>query len=1237
MFQIITKDGGRLAVGSIVSLKVWDQDKYVSVNSSKTGITLVNDVYAFKQNYLFRVYGKRRTAVNSIFSSIISLFKTDYIGSSDFIGLEPITVPETFLLGDGSFGLKENLWIINVKQSRNPAMIPNQSFVYFTKYNTDKYLYGNWISGDLKVQDTRILPNGEEVYIAFDGTYTKMVTQSGVAKYYTGGLELFNPDNWGTYQDAGNNYKYRDGASDQVLAADVGQNKISIVSDFPDNFSVEDNDPFMIVTLAELYAQGKVQELTDGVHREFLTKVIRPLPPNDKYLSLGDCMFTFVFGDAASAQANYLATMRNMFTVFVKKDSGDASRPYAKYIRDSYNKDVPSSDQRGLGKLTTNCGSMFRDKNGGDGALVYTPEFGIQEGEYVQVGSFVQVYGGAGGAGSYPNIVGLRSDLCQRVTNELNPTLDTLLRKDKSLKNITVSEGGRKLAYSNGAPGGCDFEVYSTTLIYDRTGLDSDLSGNVETVVPPGYKTYLSTFAGVVRTTGGNLTDMFNRGFYEWAPLYILFPFKREALCCRDQSLGPGECGIGAQELKSTNQVCVDKVGKKLCVASRPNDFVSKFCQKNMCKTSLTSNNKMDCDKEYGVFCNQTDSEGKYYNYLEYPDLCACFMGTAFQTALKDQIWNRLTTKNEFDQQTVNKNNIKIKRALNLDVTDPAHKWENCLVNSLCREGAQVPRSLSEFRGGNSVVSGSKGLAPTCLATELCIQDIKVNNSGQINTLNVNQTATCKTTLQRQCIEQSLNQNGQIIGNAKYSKCNIKPTPTATDKRNGYVRFQKTLIEDLTGECAEPGTNFDCLVIQEAPILDECNGAKRKTVFQVINGDAFPPDIIEAIKSLPIYKSFLKSNPVPSYDYFNKQMIIYTDCADCQIGVIPLKDRNCVLKGNQWKGFSQKQVIKPPSNYGKCNTFDSTPFESECLQDKDCKVNYVKSSKSCQNGAMKHEYTIVENSSADGKTCEQVILKDLLDKKLDTAQPQNFLRVNMSSDLTKATADFSCQNCYADYVVKDKTCKKDPNDGSMYFTKVGKMILKEFGGGQCPDYLQEIVGKEIKVNCSIDQDCMIDDYPITDVCDPLTGLRTLEFGITRPSMGNGSKCLEVATSRLSSLYDPIINLSENGEVIKLETSCDKALDCKIDAVPFFDECDSVKGIRQQSYKIISEEENNGLSCQTVANARFKNSEMVSVKGRVVDVYSQCAVVNTKKDSMRFFMIFGLIAIVILLIVIFRKK
>ena len=68
-------------------------------------------------------------------------------------------------------------------------------------------LGGPWIGTPRKVQKTDVLPNGEIVYMIYDGKYVKMVTTSGKAKYFIGNLDNFATNAWPTYADAGTNYK----------------------------------------------------------------------------------------------------------------------------------------------------------------------------------------------------------------------------------------------------------------------------------------------------------------------------------------------------------------------------------------------------------------------------------------------------------------------------------------------------------------------------------------------------------------------------------------------------------------------------------------------------------------------------------------------------------------------------------------------------------------------------------------------------------------------------------------------------------------------------------------------------------------------------------------------------------------------------------------------------------------------------------------------------------------------
>jgi hypothetical protein len=68
------------------------------------------------------------------------------------------------------------------------------------------YIYGRWMPRDLPVKVIKTLSSGELVYIAQDDQYTKMVSKSGVAKYYVGLVSEFNKNNWNNYASAGGNY-----------------------------------------------------------------------------------------------------------------------------------------------------------------------------------------------------------------------------------------------------------------------------------------------------------------------------------------------------------------------------------------------------------------------------------------------------------------------------------------------------------------------------------------------------------------------------------------------------------------------------------------------------------------------------------------------------------------------------------------------------------------------------------------------------------------------------------------------------------------------------------------------------------------------------------------------------------------------------------------------------------------------------------------------------------------------
>lgn len=72
--------------------------------------------------------------------------------------------------------------------------------------NRRAFMYGSWIGSDQLVNRVFTLSDGTKVYSIFQSPYTKMVTEAGVARYYTGNQDQFNPASWNSYASAGTNY-----------------------------------------------------------------------------------------------------------------------------------------------------------------------------------------------------------------------------------------------------------------------------------------------------------------------------------------------------------------------------------------------------------------------------------------------------------------------------------------------------------------------------------------------------------------------------------------------------------------------------------------------------------------------------------------------------------------------------------------------------------------------------------------------------------------------------------------------------------------------------------------------------------------------------------------------------------------------------------------------------------------------------------------------------------------------
>lgn len=78
-----------------------------------------------------------------------------------------------------------------------------------------KSFYGPWVSKikkEIPAQAVKRLPTGELVFLLHSpkDNYTKMVSESGVDKFYIGPMDLFDAANWDLYSSAKGNYKLKD-------------------------------------------------------------------------------------------------------------------------------------------------------------------------------------------------------------------------------------------------------------------------------------------------------------------------------------------------------------------------------------------------------------------------------------------------------------------------------------------------------------------------------------------------------------------------------------------------------------------------------------------------------------------------------------------------------------------------------------------------------------------------------------------------------------------------------------------------------------------------------------------------------------------------------------------------------------------------------------------------------------------------------------------------------------------
>ena len=79
-------------------------------------------------------------------------------------------------------------------------LMPNGTYIV-CQWPTSYLMWGDWFYAypGIPPQTYSRLPDGNWVYMYYDGTYTKMVTDTGEARYYTGPISSFNPNSWSTY------------------------------------------------------------------------------------------------------------------------------------------------------------------------------------------------------------------------------------------------------------------------------------------------------------------------------------------------------------------------------------------------------------------------------------------------------------------------------------------------------------------------------------------------------------------------------------------------------------------------------------------------------------------------------------------------------------------------------------------------------------------------------------------------------------------------------------------------------------------------------------------------------------------------------------------------------------------------------------------------------------------------------------------------------------------------------
>jgi hypothetical protein len=730
----------------------------------------------------------------------------------------------------------------------------------------------------------------------------------------------------------------------------------------------------------------------------------------------------------------------------------------------------------------------------------------------------------------------------------------------------------------------------SSVLYFDRFGLNNDVSMEDELLREPGKPKYLN-----LSLASGKL--------------YLILQNKTVQFCCKNNNLGE-ECGAGPNALNSKNPRCT-RIAEGICTSSSPKDFFGQFCQREYCKTDPQSIKTGNCDATYRSLCNRkidlSVSAEEYPYYKKYPDYCACFMGRDFLLPMCRYYADALGIKR----------NIKAQNALGLNVNDPNQCNQACKINPLCRLGAQVPYDMT--RGDNPVVLGA-GFPDECKEIDLCVQDVTVNQTGDnIGKLTINQTANCKTVLQKVCT------------NSTYTPCT-----DLTISGNKYTYKRKLLEDRDEGQCADPGTEFVCSEFIIDPVdvgAVSCDKKKEKISYNFVNtfSEAFPPNVqvatnhlINTMEILDKYKPPFMNTFKGSNVSYNPVTNIVTAEAECKNCVVGYTGGDCTLVQNnrKWTQYlSLTDILTPQKNGGEVCRINNTLLPVDCPLIRDCSLSFNKKDNYCIDGTYGYTYEILSYPSGNGKSCSDVALS-MIGNELSNPTVQ--------TDFNTIRASSNCNDCIVDFVEDENEPggKCTLVNGQYLKKKFAKVVKKETSNGRCPSDKLNLVNTKASITekCSVTQDCSFKS--LSDDCDDNQGIRTLKFIKDNSSSGGGRNCEEVG-EQISKGYDNVSSFDYSNNILTVNSTCEISSDCKVEVKS--EKCES--GKRKDIYDIIFKPKGRGKTCEDTVREIVNDTNLsVNEEGNKVIVEGSCPnfeELERKADTNRF----GVISIVVFILII----